>query len=226
MSGRPRPAAPVRPPVHHARAMLTRKRFLAVAGVSAGGLAAGCGGEDDEERAREARAAADREIVRFLLRVERVASAFWDQAAARNALAEAGAGDLASEVARNEREHVAVLGRYARRAGGEPGAPPNTRFAEVFAAGPQEVLGTGATLANLAAAAYLGQANRIQDRNLLASVLAIQSVEGRHAAWTNRLAGRGFSLGRGRLEGALPDGAFAEPMTMEEVGVRLRRYTA
>jgi hypothetical protein len=95
----------------------------------------------------------------------------------------------------------------------------------VFAAGPQEVLQTGATLANLGAAAYLGQTNRIQDRNVLASVLAIHSVEGRHAAATNRLAGRGFSLGTGGLEGALPDGAFAEPMTMQDVQVRLRRYT-
>ena len=219
--------APVRPGGHHPAAMLDRKRFLTLAGVSAGALVAGCGGEDDAEREREARAAADREIVRFLLRVERITTSFWDQVAGRNALAEAGAGaaDLGREIARNERTHLDTLLRLARRAGSDTGDAPRTNFGEVFAAGPQEVLQTGATLANLGAAAYLGQTNRIQDRNVLASVLAIHSVEGRHAAATNRLAGRGFSLGTGGLEGALPDGAFAEPMTMQDVQVRLRRYT-
>ena len=208
--------------------MLDRRRFLLAAGTGAGALAVGCGGEDEDEREREARAAADREIVRFLLRVERITSDFWQQVAARNALAEAGDGvaDLAREIATNERVHVDTLLRYARRAGGDLPAVPRTSFGEVLAAGPQEVLGTGATLANLGAAAHLGQANRIQDRNLLASVLAIHSVEGRQAAALNRLAGRGFSLGTGGLEGALPDGAFAEPMTMQDVQVRLRRYAS
>ena len=216
--------APVRPKGHKPPPMLTRKRFLTLAGVSAGGLVAGCGGDDDEEREREARVAADREIVRFLMRVERITSSFWDQVVTRGAIVEAGGGDLAGEIARNERTHVETLVRFARRLGGEVPAPPRTAFGEVFAAGPQEVLATGATLANVSAAAYLGQLNRIQDRNLLASVLAIGSVEGRHAAATNRLAGRGFSLGTGRLEGALPDGAFAEPQTMDQVGRQLKRY--
>lgn len=205
--------------------MLSRKRFLALAGVSAGTLVAGCG-DDDDERAREARVAADRGIVRYLLRVERVTTSFWEQVAARNALSGTPAAGLVRDIARNEREHVSVLERYARRLGADVGAPPRTDFAEVFAAGPDEVLRTAATLSNLTAAAHLGQANRIQDRNLLASVLAIHSVDGRHAAVTNRLAGRGFSLGTGSLEGALPDGAFAEPMTIGQVRTRLRRYVA
>ena len=56
--------------------------------------------------------------------------------------------------------------------------------------------------------------------------LAIHSVEGRQAAVINRLAGRGFSLGSGELSGALPDGAFAEPLAMQEVRGRLRRIVA
>ena len=85
------------------------------------------------------------------------------------------------------------------------------------------MLASGASLENLAAAAYLGQINRIQDRNLLATLLAIHTVEGRQAAAMNRLAGRGFSLGTGALEGATPDGAFAEPMDMKTVQRNLRR---
>src|SRR3712207_7424364 len=120
--------------------MLTRKRFLTAAGVSAGALAAGCGGEDSEEREREARQAADREIVRFLLRVERVTSAFWDQVEQRRALAEGDIGELATQIARNERGHIDSLLRFARRLGGEDGTPPRTNFGDAFAAGPEEVL--------------------------------------------------------------------------------------
>ncbi len=200
----------------------SRKGFLALGAVA---LLAGCGGEDEDEE-REERAAADLEIVRHLLRLERVEVAFWEQAAQRAAsLAQAGAAVLAPAIARNERQHVEVLERWARRLGGDGGEPVRTDFASVFAAGPEEVLATGATIENLSAAAYLAQLNRIQDRNLLAAMLPVQSVEGRQAAAVNRLAGRGFSLGTGRLEGALPDGAFAEPMSMADVRRELRRFT-
>ena len=207
------------------RGLSSRRAFLALGAATAAAGVAGCGGEDEDEQ-REERTAADLEIVRYLLRLERVEVAFWEQAAQRaSTLAEAGGADLARQVARNERQHVEVLERWARRLSGDGGEVVRTDFGSVFAAGPEEVLGTGATLENLAAAAYLGQVNRIQDRNLMAALLAIQSVEGRQAAAVNRLAGRGFSLGTGHLEGALPDGAFAEPMSMAEVRRQLRRYT-
>jgi hypothetical protein len=185
---------------------------------------AACGGEDEDEREEE-RDAADLEIVRFLLELEDVEAEFWREAEARGSLSSVGAGDVVGEVARNEREHVAVLERWARRLGGDRPRAPATAVDEIIAAGPQEVLSAGASLENLSAAAYLGQINRIQDRNLLASLLAIHTVEGRQAAAINRLAGRGFSLGTGQLEGALPDGAFAEPMDMRTARTRLRRYT-
>jgi Ferritin-like domain len=214
---RPRPTPPA------AERPLSRRLLFAAAAPAA--LLAACGGEDEDEREEE-RDAADLEIVRFLLGVEDVESRFWAEAQARGSLGSVGVPDeIVSGVARNEREHVAVLERAARRLGGDRPAPPATAFDDLFAAGPQEVVSAGASLENLAAAAYLGQINRVQDRNLLASVLAIHTVEGRQAAAMNRLAGRGFSLGTGQLEGALPDGAFAEPMEMREVRTRLRRYT-
>jgi hypothetical protein len=204
--------------------MHSRKGFFALAGAGAAGVLAGCGGDDDEER--EARTAADLEIVRYVLQLERVEVAFWDQASQRGNLRQVGAASLATAIARNERQHVEVLERWARRLEGDGGEPVRTDFGAVLAAGPQEVVRTGATLENLAAAAYLGQLNRIQDRNLLAAMLGIQSVEGRQAAAVNRLAGRGFSLGTGQLEGALPDGAFAQPLSMAEVRRHMRRYLA
>ena len=204
--------------------MHSRRAILALGAAAVAG-AAGCGGEDEDEE-REARAAADLEIVRYLLRLERVEVAFWEQAAQRaDTLADAGAADLARDIARNERRHVESLERWAARLGSDGGEAVRTDFGSIFAAGPEEVLGTGATLENLAAAAYLGQLNRIQDGNLLAAMLAVHSVEGRQAAAVNRLAGRGFSLGTGHLEGATPDGAFAEPMSMADVRRELKRYT-
>jgi hypothetical protein len=200
----------------------TRRTLLAAA-LAPVALTA-CGGEGEDEREQE-REAADLEIVRYLLGIEDVESRFWAEAEERGSLGSVGAGDVAAEVARNEREHVVVVERYARRLGGGRPDPPATAFDDIFAAGPQEVLALGASLENLSAAAYLGQINRIGDRNILASLLAIHTVEGRQAAALNRLAGRGFSLGTGQLEGALPDGAFGEPMEMKTVRSRLRRLT-
>jgi hypothetical protein len=194
---------------------LSRKGLLAAAGAS---LVAACGGDDDEARERQARTAADLEIVRFLLEIETVTTAFWEQVVQRNAVAEVEAGQLAAELARNEREHLDVLERYERRLGSSRADRSTPSFGEIFAAGPREVLRSGAGLSNLAAAAYLGQCNRIQDRNVLASVLAIHSVEGRQAAAVNRRAGEG--------EGVLPDDAFAQPLSMSQVRSRLKRYAA
>ncbi|HEX8120564.1 MAG TPA: ferritin-like domain-containing protein [Solirubrobacteraceae bacterium] len=202
--------------------MPTRRAILTAA-VTAPVALSGCGGSGEDEKEKE-RDRADLEIVRFLLDVEHVESAFWREAESRGNLDSVGAGDIAPQIARNEREHVFVLERWARRLGGGPGKPLPTRFDEIFEAGPQEVLSSGASLENLSAAAYLGQINRVQDRNVLASLLAIHTVEGRQAAAVNRLAGRGFSLGSGQLEGALPDGAFAQPMEMRDVRARLHRY--
>jgi hypothetical protein len=202
----------------------TRRALLAAASIPV--LLAACGGEDEEDQEAE-REEADFEIVRFLLEVEDVESRFWAEAERRGGLGQASpdAPAIVAAIARNEREHVSVLERWARRLGNERPPAPESDFASIFGAGPQEVLSSGASLENLSAAAYLGQLNRIQDRNLLASLLAIHTVEGRQAAAVNRIAGRGFSLGTGRLEGALPDGSFAEPMEMRTARRNLGRLT-
>ncbi|HEX8206452.1 MAG TPA: ferritin-like domain-containing protein [Solirubrobacteraceae bacterium] len=212
---RPRPTPPA--------SGLSRRVLLAAVAPTA--FLAACGGEDADEKEEE-REAADLEIVRFLLGMEDVESRFWVQAQESGSLGSVGVpDDVVETVARNEREHVRVLERWAQRLGKTRPSPPSTAFEEIFAAGPHEVISAGASLENLSAAAYLGQINRVQDRNLLASLLAIHTVEGRQAAAMNRLAGRGFSLGTGQLEGALPDGAFAEPLEMATVRTRLKRYT-
>ena len=63
------------------------------------------------------------------------------------------------------------------------------------------------TVENLGAAAYLGQAANIESPEVLATALAIHSVEGRHAAALNTLLG----------ESITPDGAFAKPADVPTV---------
>ena len=61
-----------------------------------------------------------------------------------------------------------------------------------------------ATVENLGAAAYLGQAANIQSTEILAAALAIHTVEARHAATLNTLL---------KLS-PTPNGAFAAPKSM------------
>jgi len=195
---------------------LRRREFLAVAGGAGAAVVAGCGGGDETER--RARAGSDLEIMSFFATFEAVENAFWSAVVERDALGSLPGGTtLAIDVERNERRHLEEVEGAVRRLGGERPQRPRTTFTAVFGEGPREIARAGAVLENLGAAAYLGQANRIQDRVLLAQALAIHTVEGRQAAAVNELAGRGFA-------GSLPGGPFAEPMTMDAVLARVRRY--
>jgi hypothetical protein len=195
---------------------LRRREFLAAAGGAGAVVVAGCGGGDETER--RAREGSDLEIMSFFATFEAIENAFWSEVVERDALATLRGGTtLAIDVERNERRHLEEVEGAVRRLGGEQPQRPRTTFDAVFREGTRAVARAGAVLENLGAAAYLGQANRIQDRVLLAQALAIHTVEGRQAAAVNELAGRGFS-------GSLPGGPFAEPMTMDAVLARVRRY--
>ena len=87
------------------------------------------------------------------------------------------------------------------------------------------MLKTAATVENLGAAAYLGQAGNIKNKDVLAAALAIHSVEARHAAALNHLVGRGFG-GKGGLEGSIPDGAFGKPMDEAAVLAAVKPFLA
>ena len=91
--------------------------------------------------------------------------------------------------------------------------------------GPAKILETAATVENLGAAAYLGQAGRIKSKEILSAALSIHSVEARHAAALNKLVGAGFT-GNDPLSGSLPDGAFAKPMTKDEVLTAAKPFIA
>jgi len=103
-----------------------------------------------------------------------------------------------------EAEHVQALTAAVKSLGGKPAPEPKTEFPLKSA---KQVLELAGTVENLGAAAYLGQAANIESPEVLASALAIHSVEGRHAAALNTLLG----------EPITPDGAFAVPADVQAV---------
>ena len=190
----------------------SRKRFLKM--VGAGGAAslavliAACGGDDPKPAAPMGTAekepdSGDLAIVNYALTLEYLEADFY--AAVIDAGLFKGAQQrLVKQIADSEAQHVEALTATARQLGGTPAPRPQTKFP---LEGKRTVVELAATVENLGAAAYLGQAARIKSKEILAAALAIHSVEARHAAALNVLAGKTIT----------PDGAFAKPASMEEV---------
>jgi Ferritin-like domain len=111
-----------------------------------------------------------------------------------------------------EAQHVIALKKVATSLG-TPAAKPTGKFPIKSAA---QVTMLAATVENLGAAAYLGQAGNIQSKEILAAALAIHSIEARHAATLNLLL----------KKSPTPDGAFAKPASMAEVLAAVKPFIA
>ncbi len=104
----------------------------------------------------------------------------------------------------HEAEHVTALTSTIQSLGGTPVAEQATYTWPAFQ-NQQEVLVYFQTVEELGAAAYLGQATRIQNPDILVAAVSIHNVEGQHAAVLSDLIGVSVSP------------AFAEGQTMEQV---------
>lgn len=102
-----------------------------------------------------------------------------------------------------EQEHVEALRTMVRAAGGKPAERPRARFP---LENQDQVLKLAATVEDLGANAYLGQAAYIKDPDILAAALSIHSVEARHAAVLAEVTGQKPARG-----------AYATPATAAEV---------
>ncbi len=111
-----------------------------------------------------------------------------------------------------ETQHVAALKKVAMSMG-TAAAEPTGKFPINSAA---QVTVLAATVENLGAAAYLGQAANIQSKEILAAALAIHTIEARHAATLNLLL----------KKSPTPDGAFAKPMSMSQVLAVVKPFIA
>ncbi|MEX2252742.1 MAG: ferritin-like domain-containing protein [Thermoleophilaceae bacterium] len=196
----------------------SRRGFLkAAGGVGAGGalglFAVACG--EDEEPKPETATTNDLDIVNYALGLEYVEHDFYRAVIGAKILS---GRDLtiARRIESNEAEHVKALEAAARNLDGEPAPREETDFSSVLGVGRGKVLRTAATLEGVGAGAYLGQVRFVESKEILASLLSIHSVEGRHAAVLNRLVGRPFS----------PAGAFAEPLSKEQVTKAIEPYLA
>ena len=205
-----------------------RKRFLKLAG-SAGAASFGafvlaaCGSSSKKSTTATGSSAAaasgtsttagggDLAIVNYALTLEYLESQFYDKVAASGLFHGSTLATLKSFGAQ-ETEHVAALMKVASSLG-NPAAKPVGKFPLQSAA---QVTKLAATVENLGAAAYLGQAGNIQSREILASALAIHTVEARHAATLNTLLKRSPT----------PEGAFAKPASMATVLAAVKPFIA
>ncbi len=169
----------------------TRGQFLrrgartAVAGVALG-LGAGLlpGSALGAARHRTSYTRSDEAILNFALALEYLQAGFYTEAervgALRGALAE-----QARVVGSHERAHVAALrAALGRRAI----AAPRFNFHGATDS-PVSFRANAVAFEDLAVGAYKQQLPLIYSNEYLAAAVAIQSVEGRHAAWIRRLAG-------------------------------------
>jgi hypothetical protein len=111
-----------------------------------------------------------------------------------------------------ESQHVIALKKVAMSLG-TPAAEPTGKFPIHTAA---QVTALAASVENLGASAYLGQAGNIKSPEILAAALAIHTIEARHAATLNLLL----------KKSPTPDGAFAKPMGMAQVLAVVKPFIA
>lgn len=193
----------------------SRKRFLKMMGGTGAAAAftiflAACG--EDDKPAKSSSSAnggsmkSDLEIVQYALTLEHLETDFYDAVIKSGVVKNKELAEAATMIRDNEQEHVDALTATVKKLGGTP-KKPMTNFDAVIKGGEKKVLETAATVENLGAAAYLGQAGLIKSKEVLAAALSIHSVEARHAAALNRAVGKTI----------VPDGAFAKPASMDEV---------
>ena len=220
----------------------SRKRFFKMMGgagaVSAFGvLLAACGDDDDKKDTASTPAAADDDakkddgakgdiaILNYALTLEFLEAEFYAKVIDSGIVKDKKVAAIATKFGETEQEHVDALKATIKKLGGKPVSAPKTKFEETIDKGLMTVLETAADVENLGAAAYLGAAGGIKNKDVLAAALAIHSVEARHAAALNQLLGRGFG-GKGGLKGTLPDGAFAKGMDEASVLAAVKPFLA
>jgi len=196
---------------------VSRRRFLAVGGstTAVAAFLAACGDDSGTTTTTDAMKSGggasetakfgkgDIGILNYALTLEYLETAFYADVV-KSGLFKGADLETIRKFGQEEAEHVQALTAAVKQLGGKPAPEPKAEFPLENA---KSVLELAGTVENLGAAAYLGQAANIQSPEVLASALAIHSVEGRHAAVLNTLLG----------ESITPDGAFAKPADVKTV---------
>jgi rubrerythrin len=203
-----------------------RKRFLKMTG-SAGAASFGafvlaaCGSSSKKAAPTTAAntststssgSTSDIAILNYALTLEYLETEFYGKVVAAK-LFTGKVGSLIKDFSEQEASHVAAIKAAVTKLGGTPAEEPKGKFPITTATAVAEL---AYTVENLGASAYLGQAANIQSPEVLASALAIHSVEARHAA----------TLGTLVKKSVTPDGAFAKPADMSTVLAAVKPFLA
>jgi Ferritin-like domain len=214
-----------------ARDDVERKKFLRMTGKTMGtgaaatalaAFIAACGGSSKSSSSSGGAASApasptasssggDLAIVNYALTLEYLEAEFYDKVVASHLFSGTVLSTLKTFRA-EEHEHVAALKKVATSLG-TPASKPKSKFPLTSAGA---VAKLAATVENLGAAAYLGQAGNIKSKDILAAALAIHTVEARHAAALNMVL----------KMSPTPDGAFGKPMSMDQVLAAVKPFIA
>jgi rubrerythrin len=203
-----------------------RRRFLKM--VGAGGAAsfgafvlAACGSSNKSVTTASTAATAtnaaapsggDVGILNYALTLEYLETEFYEKVIAAD-LYKGKVASLIKTFGAEEQAHVSALKAAVTKLGGTPVTQPNGKFPVENA---NQVAELAYTVENLGAAAYLGQAANIQSPEVLASALAIHSIEARHASTLGTLVHKPLT----------PNGAFAVPASMATVLVAIKPFLA
>jgi hypothetical protein len=215
-----------------ARDDVERKRFLKMTGKTIGSAAAASGlaafiaacGSSSSSSSTSAPAAAsstttagttpsggDLAIVNYALTLEYLEDQFYSKVVA-SGLFSGSTLSVLKTFGGEEHQHVLALKAVAEKLG-TPAVKPIGKFPLTSASA---VTKLAATVENLGASAYLGQAGNIKSKEILAAALAIHTVEARHAATLNTLL---------KLS-PTPNGAFGAPMSMSQVLAAVKPFIA
>ena len=114
----------------------------------------------------------------YALTLEYLEVAFYQAAIDSGEVKTKAVGEVAKTIVADEIAHVEALTATVKQLGGTPAAKPMTNFDDVLAGGEKKILETAASVENLGAAAYLGQAGAIKSKEVLAAALSIHTRRG------------------------------------------------
>ncbi len=180
-------------------------------GTASSGAAAASSATTSSMSTAATSSSGDLAIVNYALTLEYLESQFYDKVI-KSGLFHGKDLSVLKTFGAEEADHVNALKTVAGQLG-TAAAAPTGKFPIHSAA---QVTALAASVENLGASAYLGQAPHIKSKEILAAALSIHSIEARHAATLNLLL----------KKSPTPDGAFAKPMSMAQVLAVVKPFIA